>query len=126
MNNNIAIAPESTVQANYSVTPEELAAFVAAVSERHYNGLKAAYPTCEHNWGTILASEGARVKFVRLVAGIWGCRKAFCFIDLSNGNILRCAGEKNPSGNIRSGDASNLWNGAFAICGGGLHVRYNN
>ena len=133
MNNNIESnqAPESTVQStNHSVTPEELAAFVAAVSERHYNGLKAAYPTYEHSWAIIRADNGGAAKFVRLVSRrCAGDGSAFCFVDLSNGNILKAAGwkapeKKNPRGNIRVGDVSNLWNGAFTSHGGGLFTAY--
>lgn len=115
---------------NQAVTQEELAAFVAAVSARHDVGLRQAYPTCAPNWATIVLEPGGK-KFARLVTSRTvdpSQRSAFCFIDLSNGNILKAAGWKGPAkharGNIRKGDASNLWDGAFTNHGGGLFISY--
>jgi len=123
-----------------AVTSEELDAFVAAVSATHEAGLKAEYPTCNLNWERIEHSTGRR--YARLFtlrpevtditgnAEIIGYRasSAFAFIDLTNGAILKPAGYNTPAkharGNIRKGDASNLWNGAFTNHGGGLHVAY--
>jgi hypothetical protein len=109
------------------VTKAELEAFVAAVSARHNAGLRAAYPDCELNWETIAFTVGK--KYARLVAKINDrTRHAFGFIDLTNGNILKCAGWATPAkgarGNIRKGDVSNLWNGAFINNGGGLFTAY--
>jgi hypothetical protein len=109
------------------VTKAELEAFVAAVSARHNAGLRAAYPDCELNWETISAQPGR--KYARLVTAFNGeSRSAFAFVDLSNGDILKCAGwgipAKHARGNIRVGDASNLWNGAFINNGGGLFTAY--
>lgn len=129
MNNNTAIAPESTMQANYNVTTEELDNFVAALSKRHNDGLRAAYPTCTLNWEIVTAELGKR--YARLVSSRPACpddRSAMGFIDLTNGDILKAAGWKTPAkharGNIRKGDVSNLWNGAFSGAYGGLHVSY--
>lgn len=109
------------------VTPEELSAFVQAVSNRHLTGLVSEYPTCEANWETIGVMLGK--KYARLVTEFAGrTRSAFAFVDLTNGNILKCDGwsrpAKGPRGNIRNGDAFDLWKGAFTNVGGGLHVAY--
>jgi hypothetical protein len=49
------------------------------------------------------------------------------FIDLTNGDILKADGWKAPAkharGNIRVGNAENLWNGAFTGHSG-LFVAY--
>ena len=108
------------------VSPEELSTFVAALSAAHYASLKAAYPTCELNWETISFTVGK--KYARLITTHAGeTRSAFGFIDLTNGNILKCAGWATPAkgarGNIRRGDVSNLWNGAF-VGHSRLHVAY--
>lgn len=123
---------------NTPVTAEELNAFKAAVSDLHHNGLKAEYPTCKHNWGRIDLRPGGR-KFAKLVTERpeyngeeelvgYGQASAFCFIDLSTGDIFKADGWSRPAkharGNIRRGDASNLWNGAFTNIGGGLHTAY--
>lgn len=112
------------------VTTEELNAFVAAVSERHNTGLRAAYPTCPPNWAIVVAESGR--KFVRLVSqsevAPLNHRSALAFIDLTNGDILKADGWKKPAkharGNIRKGDVKNLWNGAFFDNGGGLFITY--
>lgn len=109
------------------VTTEELNAFVAAVSKRHNEGLKAAYPNCELNWETVGVMPGR--KYARLVTQRDGApRSAMGFIDMTNGDILKADGWKAPAkharGNIRKGDVSNLWNGAFTNYGGGLFVAY--
>jgi hypothetical protein len=111
------------------VSTAELSSFVAALSDRHFTGLKAEYPTCEHNWEKISVQIGT--KYARLVTTFVGnVRSTMGFIDLTNGNILKAAGWKGPAkharGNIRSGDASNLWNGAFTAAGGGCCVAYRN
>lgn len=112
---------------NTPVTTEELNAFVAAVSKRHNDGLRAAYPTCELNWETVDAMPGK--KYARLVTVRQGQRSsAMGFVNLTNGDILKADGWKAPAkharGNIRSGDVSNLWNGAFTGAHGGLFVAY--
>jgi len=119
------------------VTTEELAAFVAQVSQIHHSGLKAEYPNCPVNHESIGFTVGP--KYARMVTQITlpddrgrmvtTTRSAFGFIDMTNGNILFCAGYKGPAkgprGNIRVGDASNLWNDAFTSRGtGGLFVSY--
>jgi len=105
------------------VTNDEINAFIEAVSKRHNEGLKAAYPTCEVNWETISGEPGR--KYFRLVTSRGS---AFAFVDMTNGDILKPAGWKTPAkharGNIRKGDVSNLWNGAFTNNGGGLFVAY--
>jgi hypothetical protein len=108
------------------VSPEELSTFVCALSAAHNASLKAAYPTCELNWETLSVMPGR--KYARIVTiRQGGFRSAFGFIDLTNGNILKCDGWAKPAkharGNIRTGDASNLWNGAF-VQHSGLHVAY--
>lgn len=121
---------------NELVTSEELHAFVSAISARHEQSLKEAYPTCNLNWERISLVRGQR--YAKLVksrpevnsAGeIVGYHNssAFAFIDLTNGDIFKPASWKAPAkharGNIRRGDASNLWNGAF-VNPSGLHVSY--
>lgn len=103
-----------------SVSPQELSAFVAALSGLHFNGLKAEYPTCEPNWEKIDVQMGKR--YARLVTTFAGnVRSAFGFIDMTNGNILKAAGWKTPAkharGNIRWGGPDNFWNDAFTHCG---------
>lgn len=109
------------------VAPEELNAFVFALSTRHNAGLRAAYPDCEANHETVAAMPGK--KYARLVTQRDGTnRSAMGFIDLTNGDILKADGWKAPAkharGNIRVGNAENLWNGAFNALGGGLCVAY--
>ena len=109
------------------VSAPELAQFVATLSALHYGGLRNEYPDTPCNWATIEARPGRR--YAKLVAlrngGSDGC---FGFIDLTNGNILKADGwstpAKGPRGNIRVGDASDLWRGAFHRNGGGLSVAY--
>lgn len=102
---------------NTSVTTQELNQFVAQLSETYNARLKAAYPTCEINWGTVEVEVGK--KRARLVAASPGghSRSALGFIDLNTGDILKAASWSAPAkharGNIRVGDVSNLWNGAF-------------
>jgi hypothetical protein len=109
------------------VNPSELETFVAVLSERHNSGLRAAYPTCELNWSVVVCEPGR--KYARLVTEnpTGNSRSALGFIDLTNGDILKADGWKAPAkharGNIRQGDASNLWNGAFTAHSG-LFVAY--
>lgn len=109
------------------ITPEEILAFVAAVSEVHNAGLRASYPTCEINWETLQARPGKRyVKVVTVRPQSVG-GSAFAFIDATTGDIYKPASFATPAkgarGNIRKGDASDLWNGAFTKYAG-LHVAY--
>lgn len=119
-----------------SVTPEELNDFVAALSARHNSGLHAEYPTTPCNWEVVICERGS--KYARLIttnedhekpqAGGYTRRSAMGFVNLSNGDILKADGwarpAKGPRGNIRVGDVSNLWNGAFTSYGGGLFAAY--
>lgn len=113
---------------NIAVTPDELTTFVASVSKRHNDGLRAAYPTCELNWDVVVCEPGR--KYARLVTTnvLKSSRSAMGFVNLENGDILKADGWKAPAkharGNIRKGDVSNLWNGAFTGHGGGLFVAY--
>lgn len=109
------------------VSPEELSAFVRALSNRHFTGLVAEYPDCPPNHEEVGVMVGQ--KYARLITVCGGqTRSAMGFIDLTNGNILKAAGWSAPAkgarGNIRRGDVSNLWNGAFTSPVGGLHVAY--
>lgn len=106
------------------VTPEELTAFVAALSARINAHGRAEYPTCPTNWRIVEAMPGT--KFVRLVSKTenpaeYRHESAYCFIDLSNGDILKTAGWKAPAkharGNIRIGGAENWWNDALTPYG---------
>jgi hypothetical protein len=108
---------------NTPVTPEELTAAVAAISAAVLAHNKALYPTCELNWETItLRSVGpkyAKLALTRPGEAVGG--SVYCFIDRTNGNLLRAAGWATPAkharGNIRVGDASNWFNGALTNCG---------
>lgn len=105
------------------VNAEELAQFVAFLSAKLYTESSAEYPTCEVNWREAVAQAGP--KFARIVAqcplkderGRNYHASAYCFIDLSNGDILKPAGWKGPAkharGNIRAGSVSNWWNDAL-------------
>jgi hypothetical protein len=104
------------------VCPEELAAFVAAINEKYSTHNREAYPTCEANWSTLEHTGGA--KYARIVSrqpkSTGG--SAYCFVDLTNGNILKPASWKAPStkharGNIRVGNAANWFNGALTPYG---------
>lgn len=111
-----------------TVSDAELKLFVGAASARHAAGLKAAYPNCELNWESLSVQPGRKYARLVTVAPDGTVRSAFCFVDLSNGDILKCDGWNRPAkharGNIRVGDASNLWNGAFTNNGGGLYTAY--
>lgn len=107
--------------ASSSVTPEELAAFVAALKAKVEAIHRADFPTCEANWGTIEHNGGTKFAKIQAVSPGRSSISAYCFIDLTNGNILKAAGWKAPAkgarGNIRVGDASNWWNGALGKYG---------
>lgn len=114
---------------NTPVTPAELQDFVAVLSLIHNTGLKTAYPTCDLNWETVGVMPGKKyARLVTLTPGEGKPRSAMGFIDLTNGDILKADGWKKPAkharGNIRVGNAENLWNGAFFDNGGGLFVAY--
>lgn len=105
-----------------AVTPEELAAFVAALATRYAEHMKTSWPTCEANWSTIEHRGGTKYAKIVTVQPKSAGGSAYCFIDLTNGNILKPASWKAPStkharGNIRVGDASNWWNGALGAYG---------
>lgn len=102
------------------VTPEELNAFISALSAALNAYGRAEYPTTDLNWEVCFHDGG--VKYARVSKRVEGPsgqhRGVHCFVDLSNGNILKADGykgpcKKNPRGNIRVGDASNCWNNAF-------------
>lgn len=107
--------------ASSSVSPEELAAFVAALATRYAEFMKTLWPTCEANWYTIEHRGGT--KYAKIVTvhpkSVGG--SAYCFIDLTNGNILKAASWKTPAkharGNIRVGSAENWWYGALGAYG---------
>lgn len=118
------------------LTETELNAFVAALNSEHESRLRDAYPDCMFNWSRIIVDRGhryaklvsARPEVVNGVIVAYKPASAFGFIDLATGDIFKAAGWSKPAkgarGNIRRGDASNLWNGAFYSQGGGLHVVY--
>ena len=115
------------IESNSPVSPAELQAFVDALSAAYNAAGREAYPTCDLNWGTVIAEPGR--KYARLVS-VYGngvSRSAMGFIDLTTGNILKADGWKAPAkharGNIRVGSADNCWNGAFTKISG-LHVSY--
>lgn len=115
-------------QRTVTVSDAELKLFVGAVSARHTAGLKAEYPSCGLSWESISVQPGRKYARLVTVAPDGAVRSAFCFVDLSNGDIYKCASWSAPAkharGNIREGDASNLWNGAFTNNGGGLFTAY--
>lgn len=103
-----------------TVSSTELFDFISALSAAVNTYYRTLYPTCEQNW-EVCFLDGMGDKFARISKR---CDKtgqhrgAHCFVELATGNILKCAGYKgpekrNPRGNIRVGDASNCWNGAF-------------
>lgn len=112
----------TAVVASSYVTPEELAAFVAALKAKVEAQHRQDWPTCDLNWGSIEHTGGT--KYARIVAtrpkSDGG--SAYCFIDLTNGNILKpaswkAANTKHARGNIRVGNAENWWNGALNVYG---------
>lgn len=107
--------------ASSTVTPEELAAFVAALATLYAEHMKTLWPTCEANWSTIEHRGGTKYAKIVTVQPRSPGGSAYCFIDLTNGNILKPAGWKGPAkgarGNIRVGDASTWWNGALGAYG---------
>lgn len=108
---------------NTPVTPEELTAAVAAISAAVLAQHQRDYPTCALNWDTIaLGNVGPRyARLVRVRPGEERGGSVYCFIDLTNGNLLKAAGWKTPAkgarGNIRVGDASTWFNGALTANG---------
>ena len=108
---------------NIPVTSEELTAAVAAISAAVLAQRKADYPHCSLNWETIsLGNVGP--KYARLVVtrpcGAPG-GSVYCFIDMTNGNLLKAAGWKTPAkgarGNIRVGTSADWFNGALTANG---------
>ncbi len=89
---------------------------------------RAEYPTCPVNWQVaFLDGVGAKFARVSVKSECGQHRGMLCFIELATGNILKGAGYKgpekrNPRGNIRNGDASNRWHGAFME--GCRHISY--
>lgn len=67
------------------------------------------------------------LKFARIVTNAHGSRSVYCFVDLSNGDILKAEGWKKPA----KGKRGSIWNencdvGASKPCnvhGGGLYKR---
>lgn len=103
------------------VTPEELAAFVAALAAKY--GEHQAETFKDERLRQIIMHDGG-TKYARIVTRRLDIEggSAFCFIDLSNGNILKpaswkAANTKHARGNIRVGDASNWWNSALGPYG---------
>jgi hypothetical protein len=108
---------------NTPVTPEELTAAVVAISAAVLAQHQRDYPTCELNWDTI-ALGNVGPKYARLVVvrpGETRGGSVYCFIDMTNGNLLKAAGWKTPAkgarGNIRVGTAANWFNGALTANG---------
>jgi len=111
------------------VTEIELAAFVAALSAFINIRDRREYPNCPANWRIIVSEPGKR--YARLVeqdevpridqfnGGLR--RSAFCFIDLTNGDILKAASWSAPAkharGNIRVGSAADGWGHAIGCYG---------
>lgn len=64
-------------------------------------------------------------KYVRVVVSTWGSRSVYCFIDQSNGDILKAANWKTPV----KGARGNIFNencdvGSRAdVYGSGLYIR---
>lgn len=110
------------IEVEIEVTPEELAEFITDLSAALNAYGHAEYPETPLNWEVCFHDGGT--KYARISKRVEGGighnfhRGVHCFVDLSNGNILKAAGykgpdKKNPRGNIREGDASNRWNNAF-------------
>jgi hypothetical protein len=105
------------------VTPEELTAAVLAISAAVLAQHQRDYPTFPPNWDTItLRSVGPKyAKLVRTRPGEPIGHSVYCFIDMTNGDILKAAGWKTPAkgarGNIRVGTAANWFNGALTANG---------
>jgi len=108
---------------NTPVTTEELAAAVSAISDAVLASNKASYPTCELNWETItLRSVGPKyAKLARTRPGETKGGSVYCFIDVTNGDILKAAGWATPAkgarGNIRVGTSATWFNGALTAYG---------
>lgn len=114
------------------VSAQELAAFVAFLSARLYTVSSSEYPACEVNWKEAVAEAGP--KYARIVSrcplkderGRNYHQSAYCFIDLSNGDILKADGwkkpAKHPRGNIRVGSSPNWWNNAVTL-NGAAYIR---
>jgi hypothetical protein len=108
------------------VTEIELATFVAELSKFVNLRDHEQYPNCAANWRIIVSEPGKR--YARLVSkneivreGGFDHRSAFCFIDLTNGDILKAASWKAPAkharGNIRVGTVADSWNGSVSYYG---------
>ena len=112
-----------TAMNNTPVTAPELTAAVAAISAAVLAQHQADYPTFPPNWDTItLRSVGPKyAKLARTRPGEPVGHSVYCFIDVTNGNILKAAGWATPAkgarGNIRVGTASDWFNGALTANG---------
>lgn len=90
------------------ITDAELQAFCEAVDAK-----RKAYYEAQGYTTTLAAMQPATFerggKNARIVTNETGSRSAFCFVDLSNGDILKSAGWKAPAkgarGNIKNGAA---------------------
>lgn len=118
MNNELEIA-----RARGPVTAEELAAFVGTLSATLSAHFAAEYPGIDVNQREVVADQGP--KRARIVSrcplkdssGRHVSQSAYCFVDLSNGDILKTASwtapAKGPRGNIRVGGPDTWWNNAL-------------
>lgn len=118
---------DTQFQYDQPISPEELAAFVAAVSKLHNDSLRATYPDCELNWETIEARTGKRYAKLVTVHPQRQGGAALAFVDLTTGDIYKPASWSSPAkharGNIRIGGPADLWRGAFTNHSG-LSVAY--
>lgn len=84
-----------------------LAGFMVAAQETVTASYKQwnakADPAFVEKWTPKLEMERGK-RYVRVVKGDPGQRSAFCFVDSTNGNVLKCAGWKGPTQNFARGN----------------------
>lgn len=82
----------------------QIETFVSQVQEK----VSALHAASGYNWEVKISVEFGK-KYARIVKESFGSRSAYCFVDMTTGDILKAAGWKVPAkgirGNIRNGAA---------------------
>ena len=89
---------------------ERLNKFLAEASAMRQRYHARAYPELPA-LGALEAMEGKR--YVRIVHNDHGSRYCYCFVDKTNGDVLKSDGWKKPAKHARS----NIWDADFGLSG---------